>query len=360
MPFVLQEFSITHAQAGSLFLIISVGFAVAHFSSGFVSSRLSHRKVLILSGVAVGFSLLGLGIARSLLAVRLALVLLGLSAGLHIPSAFATITAMVQREDWGKAMGLHSSAPTLGLVIGPLLVAALGGLVSWRSLILFLGAFCLFAGMAFLFFGKGGDFPGDAPKPSLLNQIIRVPSFWFIILLFVMALGGSVGIFTILPLYLITEHGMDETLANTVLGLAQISGFLATFGGGWFADRAGPKQAMAVLLVAGGAANILLGILSDMWLLAALFIQPALVGSFFPGAFSALSRIVPTNLRSVVASVAIPAAFLMGVGLFPAIYGFLGQTRSFGLGLILAGCFMFFGPFFAFALKFVEHDQEGC
>lgn len=360
MPFLVEELHLTHAQAGSLFLLISFGFAFAQFSSGFVSSLLSHRKVLVLSGAAVGIALVALGIAPSLWAIRPALVALGLAAGLHIPSAFATITAMVRRQDWGKALGVHSSAPTLGLVLGPLMVAALGGWTSWRSLILFLGALSFLAGMAFLVFGKGGDFPGDAPKPSVLSQIIGIPSFWFIIFLFIMALGGSVGIFTVLPLYLIAEQGMDKTFANMVLGFAQISGFLAAFGGGWFADKAGPKPAMAVLLVAGGAANILLGISTGRWLLIMLFIQPALVGSFFPAAFSALSRIVPPNLRSVAASVVIPVAFLTGVGLFPVLYGYLGQIRSFALGLVLAGSFMLLGPLFAFALTFVEHDQEGC
>jgi NNP family nitrate/nitrite transporter-like MFS transporter len=360
MPFVEDELHITHAQAGSLFLFISSGFAVAQFGSGLVSSRLTHRKTLILSATTVGLALLGLGFVRSLSGIRLALIILGLAAGLHIPSALATITAMVRRQDWGKAMGVHSSAPTLGLVLGPLLVAALMGFVSWRSLIIFLGAFSLFAGMAFLVFGKCGDFPGDAPKPAAMKQIIRLPSFWIIILLFIMALGGSVGIFTVMPLYLITERGMDKTFANTVLGFAQISGFLAALAGGWFADMAGPKRAMAILLVAGGAANIFLGVSSEGWLLIALFVQPALTGSFFPGAFSALSRIVPPNLRSVVASVAIPVAFLMGVGVFPTLYGYLGQTHSFGFGFVLAGSLMLLGPLFAFALRFVETDQEGC
>jgi len=360
MLFVEDELHITHAQAGSLFLFISSGFAVAQFGSGFVSSRLTHRKALILSAIAVGFVLILLGFVRSLSGIRLAMLFLGLAAGLHIPSALATITAMVRRQDWGKAMGVHSAAPTLGFVLGPLMVAALMGPVSWRGLVILLGVCSLLTGVAFLVFGKCGDFPGDAPKPAALKQIIRLPSFWLIILLFMISLGGSVGLFTVLPLYLISERGLDRTFANTVLGLAQISGFLAALVGGWFADRVGPKRAMAFLLVAGGAANIFLGVSSDRWLLMVLFIQPALTGAFFPGAFSALSRIVPPNLRSVVSSVAIPVAFLMGVGVFPALYGYLGQTHSFSLGFVLAGTLMLLGPLFAFALKFVETDQEGC
>lgn len=360
MPFMEQDLHITHAQAGSLFLLISLGFSAAQFGSGFLSSRLTHRKALIFSAICVGVALIGVGLLRSLSAIFPALVLLGLAAGLHIPSALATMTAMVQRQDWGKAMGVHSSAPTLGLVLGPLLVAALMGLISWRTLIVSLGILSLLAGMAFLCFGKGGDFPGDAPRPVALKQIIRLPSFWLIISLFIMALGGSIGLFTVLPLYLITERGLDRTYANTVLGLAQISGFFSALAGGWFADRIGAKRALSVILVAGGAATISLGVAGDSWLLLFLFLQPALMGAFFPGGFSALSRIAPTPLRSVVASVAIPMAFVVGAGIFPAFYGYLGQTHSFGLAYVLAGSLMLSGPLFAFALRFVEHDQEGC
>jgi len=360
MPFVEQEVHITHAQAGSLFLVMSAGFAVAQFASGFVSSRLTHRKALILSILTVGIALLGLGFIKSLSGIRLALIILGLAAGLHIPSALATITAMVRRQDWGKAMGLHASAPTLGLVLGPLMVAALMGALSWRALMVLLGAFTLLVGTAFLAFASCGDFPGDAPKPAAMKQITRLPSFWFILLLFMMGIDGSVGIFTVLPLYLIAEGGMDTASANSFLGFAQISGFVAALAGGWFADRVGPKWAMAILIAAGGAANILLGVSRDSWLILVLFIQPALTGAFFPGAFTALSKIVSPNLRSVVASLAIPIAFFMGAGVFPAVYGYLGQTHSFSLGFILAGSFMLLGPLFAFRVRFVETDQEGC
>jgi len=50
----------------------------------------------------------------------------------------------------------------------------------------------------------------------------------------------------------------------------------------------------------------------------------------------------------------------MGVGVFPALYGYLGQNYSFSLGLVFTGGLMLAGPVFAFAPRFVETDQEGC
>jgi NNP family nitrate/nitrite transporter-like MFS transporter len=360
MPFIEQELAITHAQAGSLFLIISLGFAGAQFGSGFLSSRLSHRKAIILSIVSVGCALLALGFVHSLPLMRVALFLLGLGGGLHVPSAFATITAMINRRDWGKALGVHSAAPSLSLVLGPLLVAVLVGSISWRAIIFCIGGLSIFAGMAFMQYGKCGDFPGEAPKPSVLRTIAGQSSLWLMTGLFVMALGGSIGTFTMLPLYLIVERDFDKAHANMLLGLAQISGLLAALVAGWFADRVGPKLAISILLAAGGIATILLGISRGPWLLLSIFIQPALAGSFFPAGFSAMSRIAQPNLRSVVASVVVPSAFFIGVGIFPALIGYLGQTHSFSLGFALAGALMLLGPVFAYLLKFIEQDQEGC
>jgi NNP family nitrate/nitrite transporter-like MFS transporter len=360
MPFIEQELVITHAQAGSLFLIISLGFAGAQFGSGFLSSRLTHRKAIVVSIVVVGFALLALGLVHSLVLIRVALFLLGLGAGLHVPSALATITAMINRQDWGKALGVHSAAPSLSLVLGPLLVAVLVGSISWRAVIICLGGLSLFAGMAFMHYGRCGDFPGDAPRPLVLRRIARLPSLWLMMVLFAMALAGSVGIFTMLPLYLIVERGFDRAYANTLLGLAQISGLLAALVAGWFADRVGPKLAISILLAAGGIATILLGISTGAWLLVTIFIQPALAGSLFPAGFSAMSRIAQPNLRSVVASVVVPSAFFIGVGIFPTIMGYLGQAFSFGLGFALAGSLMLLGPLFAFFLKFIEQAEEGC
>ena len=179
--------------------------------------------------------------------------------------------------------------------------------------------------------------------------------------LFAMAMGGTVGIYTMLPLFLVTERGMDLTRANTLLGLSQISGLFMVFIAGWVTDRIGQKTAMGVILLAGGILTILLGVLRGGWLVAGIFVQPAFLSSFFPGAFAALSRVTPPNMRSVVSAIGPPTAFLLGGGLIPAFVGYAGETYTFSLGLIAVGCFMLAGPLLVVFLKLGEHDEEeGC
>jgi NNP family nitrate/nitrite transporter-like MFS transporter len=296
----------------------------------------------------------------SVWSISAAMVLLGIAGGLHIPSAIATITAMVSREDWGKALAVHQSAPPVSLVVGPLITVALLEWVSWRSLLTLLASLAILATLGFVRYCPCGDFPGDAPRLSPVKGVMSVRSFWMMIFLFALAMGGGVGIYSMLPLYLVTERGLDRDLGNTLLGLSQISGLFMAFLSGWVTDRIGERRAMAITLVAAGLATILLGTLSGGWLKVVLFLQPAFFFSFFPAGFSALSRIVQPNLRSIAASLGIPMAFVIGGGILPAVVGYMGQTNSFSTGITLAGILIAAGSALILFVNLLEEMDEGC
>ncbi len=361
LPAIEQEFGLSHSQAGSIFLMISLGLFIAPVCSGFISSKINHRGALGVSALLVGLALVSLGFIDSFLTLRLVMVFIGLAAGLHLPSALASITAEVQRSDWGKALGVHQSAPPLAFVTAPLIVAALMGWLSWRTILVLFGVLTLSSVAAYRVFGRGGDFPGRMPNFGILKTILTKSSFWIMVALFAMAMGGTVGIYTMLPLFLVTERGMDLTQANTLLGLSQISGLFVVFVAGWITDRVGQKRTMMVVLLVGGILTIGLGALRGGWLVAVIFLQPAFLASFFPGAFAALARITPPNMRSVINAIGPPTSFLIGGGLIPAFVGYAGETYTFGLGLSLVGCFMLAGPLLTIFLKLGEYDEEeGC
>ena len=93
MPSVEKDLKIGHDEAGSIFLLISLGYCVGLLASGFVSSRLSHRKTIFLSSLAVGFGLMIVSISHNLWAIRSGLIFLGTAQGLYLPSAVAPVPA---------------------------------------------------------------------------------------------------------------------------------------------------------------------------------------------------------------------------------------------------------------------------
>ena len=361
MPAVEAELGINHAQAGSLFLMISIGFLMAPLCSGLLSSRINHRGVLRVSAWAIGASLVPFAFVDSVWAVRVLLMIIGLAAGLHLPSAVATITAEIRKDDWGKALSVHQSAPPLSFVTAPLIAATLLHFFSWR-MVLLIGAFvgiCLAA--VYQWKGRGGDFPGQLPSPRNVKVILATPSFYLLVLLFAMAMGGNAGIFAMLPLFLVNDHGLSLSMANTVVGLSQVTGLMMVFAAGWIADRVGPRPTMAAVLLTAGIATLMIGLLKGTALMVAIFIQPLLVNMFFPGAFAALSRIAPPSLRSVTNALGPPSAFLIGGGIMPTIIGYMGETYTFAAGIMLAGGFMLVGPVLVYFVKLGQYDdQTGC
>jgi NNP family nitrate/nitrite transporter-like MFS transporter len=73
-------------------------------ASGFVSSWLNHRRTIILSSMAVGGALLAVSISRNLWGIYFGLFILGMAAGLYLPSGIATVTGLVDSRHWGRAI----------------------------------------------------------------------------------------------------------------------------------------------------------------------------------------------------------------------------------------------------------------
>jgi NNP family nitrate/nitrite transporter-like MFS transporter len=308
----------------------------------------------------LSLALIACTFAASVWAMRAVMLVLGVCAGLNLPSVVATITAMVDRRDWGKALAVQQMGPPLSLVVGPLLTVALLTWFSWRAALASVGIFSAAAGFAFAKYGKCGAFPGDALRPSLMKEILSQRSFWIMVVLLALGMGGQVGVYAMLPLYLVTERGLAAETANTLLGLSQLSPLVMTFFAGWVTDRIGEKRAISLFLLASGIATILVGATSGPWLKVSVFLLPALIVCFFPPGFSALSRIVQPKMRSLVAAMGPPTAFILGGGLLPAALGYMGQTYSFGLGIVLAGCAIMIGSVVVFYLRVLDKMEEGC
>jgi len=360
MPRISQDLGLTHGQAGSIFLIGSVGLFIGSLASGWISSRINHKGNLALSMFIVGIALLGCAFFSSLWAIRGAMFTLNIAAGLNLPSNMATITAIVSRQDWGKALAVQQMAPPLSLIMGPLLTVLFLAWFSWRMPLVFIAVLTVGVGLVLMRFGQFGEFPGDPITPSPVKIILSQGSFWIMVILFALGMGGQVGVYAMLPLYLVTERGLDADFANTLIGIAQISALFMTFVGGWATDRIGEKRAIVLFLICSGIVNIMLGLFSGAWLKVMIFLQPALFVCFFPAGFSALSRIVQPNMRSIAAAMAPPIAFMLGGGLFPAVLGYMSQAYTFGLGISISGIIIVLGSLLAIFLKLLEKMDDGC
>lgn len=354
MPTMEKDLGISHGEAGSFFLLISIGYFVGLLGSGFVSSRLTHRKTVALSAMTVGIALLGVSFCERLWAIRGGLFFLGLAAGIYLPSGIATLTTLTGPKNWGKALAIHELAPNGSFLAAPLVAEAFLGWLSWRGVLSLLGIASVLMGVAYARHGRGGGFHGEAPSAGAFKILLGEPSFWIMMVLFSLAIGSSLGIYTMLPLFLVIEQGIERNWANTLIALSRISGLFMAFVAGWATDRLGARRTLVGVFLMAGLLTVLMGFVSGPWLIACVFLQPALAVCFFPAGFAALSRIGPPKVRNVTVSLTVPLAFILGGGAIPILIGVMGDAGSFARGIALVGGLILLGPFLSLCLKFSE------
>jgi NNP family nitrate/nitrite transporter-like MFS transporter len=353
--------ALTASQGGSLFLAGAFGMLFGSLTAGFLSSRVNHRGAIIISLFGMAAALAGAHFAGSAWALRGVFIALGVCAGLHLPSSVATITAIVRRQDWGKALSIQQLGPPLSLVAGPLIAVLLLKWFAWNTAILWIAGLCALLALLFMLFTGGvGAFPGDPPNRSFLGPVIRTPSFYVMIFLFALGMGTQVGVYTMLPLYLTTERDMSPGGANTLLGLANIAPLVMVFISGWVTSRIGEKRTIGLSLALTGIVTVLVGTLSGVALKVCVVLMAGLAVCFFPPAFAALSRIVQPTYRSLANAAGPPTAFIFGGGLLPTVLGYLGQAASFSLGIIIVGAIVIVGSSASLLLRLLTDLEEGC
>jgi NNP family nitrate/nitrite transporter-like MFS transporter len=356
IPEIEEDFNLTHAEAGTLFFLISLGYFISITTSSFISSRMNHKRSIIMSNTVLGVTLIGTAFCSDVWSLRLGLFTVGLAAGVYLPSAISTLTGLIISRHWGKALAIHDMAPNLGFVAAPLIAEFIMTRFSWKIAFIFFGFAALILSPLFARFGRGGEFLGERPRFLSFKDLFAKSSFWMMVFLFSLGVCCTLGIYTMLPVYMVTERLMDRNLANTLVAISRISGLIMVFVGGWAVDRFGPKWTMKIVLIVAGIMTILLGIAPDRYTKVFVFLQPALAGCFFPAGFAAVSFIFPPKLRNLAVSLIVPMAFLVGAGIVPIFIGLVGDIRSFALGIAISGGVITTGSIFADRLKF-QHQQ---
>lgn len=358
LPTIEKELSISHSQAGFFFFVTSGGYLIGLFSSGLLASWATHRVSIVLSSFGVGVAMLTIALAQNLWLMRGGLFGVGLAAGWYMPSAIATITSLVDKRHWGKAISVHELAPNLAFFISPFVAELFLKWASWRSALGVLGTLSILASIGFGQFGRGGRFPGESPLSSAFGLLVRAPAFWQMVALFGLGVSATIGVYAMLPLYLVAERRFEPTWANTLVAFSRSHGPILGLLGGWASDKFGARQTIVISLAFTGAMTLLLGVLSDPWLSVAVLLQPLLAVWFFPAAFATMAMITPPNARNLAVAFSVPLGFLIGGGAIPTFIGATGDAGSFATGFTITGILIAAGALLAVLLRLPDPQHE--
>jgi NNP family nitrate/nitrite transporter-like MFS transporter len=358
LPTMEKELAISHSQAGFFFFLSSGGYLAGLLSSGVLTSRSSHRLAIVASLAGVGLATLTIAAANRLWLVECGLLVLGFAAGFYLPSAIATITSLVDKRHWGKAIAIHELAPNLAFFATPFIAEVFLRWSNWRTALGVLGALSLVASISFGQFGRGGGFPGEAPGSHAFAVLARTPAFWLMVVLFGVGVSSTIGVYAMLPLYLVSERNFDQRTANTLVAFSRSHGPVLGLLGGWASDKLGAKQTIIISLVFTGIATLLLGILSGPALGAAVLVQPLVAVWFFPAAFAAIAMITPPSARNLAVAFSVPVGYIIGGGAIPTFIGTMGDAGSFATGFVVTGFLIAAGGLLSIELRLPAPDAK--
>jgi NNP family nitrate/nitrite transporter-like MFS transporter len=228
----------------------------------------------------------------------------------------------------------------LASLSAPLIAIALLPLMPWRGILLVFSIASAAAAVLFWKMNRGTNIRGVAPNWSALKIYFTDRNFWILGAFFGLNASAALGIYSILPAYLIDERGMSTVTANILVSLSRIGAIVVIFISGMLVDRFGTVKLIAASVALTSVPTILLGIGGTTVLTIAVLLQPMLAVVFFTPALAALAKIGPPESRNVAISLTTPMAVLFGGGFYPAILGILGEAGKFYIGFIILGILM--------------------
>ena len=336
LPIIEDEFTISHAVAGSIFSFLSIGYTITLLLSGVLSPRIGYKRSIALGLLILMTSLFFLRYATTYTSLAVASLFIGLGAGIYLPSAIPLITAVFGRKHWGKAIAFHETAASFSVFSIPLLTAIALRFLNWRTIFFILSAACLIVCVFFFIFS-----PDPSPQrveKVRFSSVLRRRDFWGMAILWVFAASCALGLYNVIPLFLVKENGMSLETANTIFGFSRIGGFIVAIIAGFLVDRYGAKKILFLVILFTGLSTISLALAQTIpFLVVMLFVQATIYPAFFPVALVAISRLTDFNERSIFAGTTIAIGVIFGMGLTPVILGALADVWNFKVGIFALG-----------------------
>lgn len=265
-PFVLAiaaTFASSKGEIGLILTLMWAAYAVLQFPGGVLADRFGERRVVFLSLGLTTAGGLAVAAAPSLVWFAVAVVILGVGAGLYFPTG----TALLDRRFAGSglAFSVHSSGgPLAGLAV-PVVASVVAATYGWRAGVA-VGAAAAFLALLIAVVAIGETPPGspDARLRDRLNvrtvrDLLGRPAVAFTTLIGVVGMYVFQSFVSFFPTFLQEFHGLDLGAASLATGAVFLLIAVCMPAVGHAADRLDVDLAIGVpMLVTATGLGVLL------------------------------------------------------------------------------------------------------
>ena len=335
LPFMIAEYEISQATAGTLFTLLSLGRLCTVFFGGNLSDSYGRKPLIVAGSLLLATSMLGFALSHSWLVHLLFIFVAGLSYGL-LDIAVNALIADIYPEERGAALNLLHAFFGVGSCLGALVAGFyLSTTNNWRVLYILIATCALIYGFTsfYLVYPKAVSNKESkrlelkVAKPILVQYV-----FWILALTIFAYTGVSQGIMGWLKKYLNDTFSLAPIVASIVHALYN----LGLSGGRLVCSRIcvclGYKG--TIILCTGGAAlSLTVAIFSTSLLLVTTGFM--LTGFFLAGLFPTViamgSDLFP-NATGTVSGLLITSASLGGM-FIPAAIGAISDYAGMLVGM---------------------------
>ena len=355
IPPIRDELGATDVQIGVMGALFLWSYAILSPLAGTCADRFSRRTIAVGSLLLWSLVTIATGFAPNVVCLFALRSGLGVAESFYLPAAGALIADYHDSPTRGRAVSLHVLGLSMGTVAGGTFAGVLAEHIGWRWAFWTLGAIgVLLATVSPAFFTspptRGRDLVHEVERGSTRNAfayLVRIRSFYAILLAAIAAGIASWNFFSWLPVYFKESYGFNLGAA----GLAGVALFKAPSAigislGGWLSDRVARQDVRrrALLkslsfLISAPFFLVFLGVPS-FWLVAFTLVVSSIIWWVgVPSEHPILCDIVPAEFRSSAIGILNMCASAAG-GLGVLLAGAL--KKDYGLGALFGASSLLF------------------
>jgi MFS family permease len=242
-------------------MAFALAAATGQLPSGWLADRIGPAILIAIGTVGVAAAGVLIGTSQTYVMLLIFLVLMGLLSGGYHPAATPLISASVEPEKRGRALGFHLIGGNTSFFIAPIIAAAISGVWGWRGSFLTLAIPTAVFGLLFYIYltRRGGRTHVERVKQRIVDEKPPQPGYKrrLIAFLTMIVIGGGAGmsILAFVTLYVSKELGASNELAAGLLSIVFSSGLWAGPVGGYMSDKIGSVR---IVIATGFCTGILI------------------------------------------------------------------------------------------------------
>ena len=245
LPMIRSEFSLDYTRSGFVISAFQLSYGIAQVPSGWIADRIGAPLVMTIGICGMAVAGIFIGLSQTYVMLLVFMVLMGLLGGGYHPASTPLISAMVEPQKRGRALGLHMVGGSASFFLSPLIAASIAAVWGWRGPFIALAIPTTIFGIVFyLILRRQGAAEKAEPPTTTVSypeayskSRLRHLVTFFVLAIFTHAVFSS--IISFIPLYLVDSIGTSKEIAAASVSLIYSSGIWASPLGGHLSDRWG-------------------------------------------------------------------------------------------------------------------------